>query len=236
MADRHLTNWPVADQIEVEAAPETLVEIGDLMFLDTDEDPPVAKPASSQDDALTEAANQSLFATRFLGISNSKRLASDLVAGPVRIITNRIFELPCVNDDYEVGDFIGAVEADGGEALENQLVTLVDDQEAAIGIVMQRASGTMVKALVFSRYLSSLPPKKPGAALTAQLTEITHVAPGTPDYAVQDFVDVEGDGSKGFSFKTKDEANTVLSVIKNLQVRMGQVEDRLEKAGIVLKN
>lgn len=70
-----------------------------------------------------------------------------------------------------------------------------------------------------------------GAALTAQLTSITHTAPGTPDYAVQDLT-----ASGGYGFVTKDEGNTVLSVIANLQARLAQVEARLEAIGLIAAN
>lgn len=70
-----------------------------------------------------------------------------------------------------------------------------------------------------------------GAALTTQLTSITHTAPSTPDYAVQALVQ-----NTGFGFVTADEGNTVLSVILNLQVRLAQVEARLEGVGIVAAN
>ena len=70
-----------------------------------------------------------------------------------------------------------------------------------------------------------------GAALTAQLTTITHTAPGTPDYAIQDLTN-----SSAYGFVTKDEGNSVLSVIANLQARLAQVEARLEDIGIVATN
>ena len=70
-----------------------------------------------------------------------------------------------------------------------------------------------------------------GAALTTQLTTITHTAPGTPDYALQDLVQ-----NTGFGFVTADEGNTTLSVIKNLQTRLAEVEARLEGVGIVAAN
>ncbi len=70
-----------------------------------------------------------------------------------------------------------------------------------------------------------------GAALTAQLTSITHTAPGTPDYAVQDLIN-----SSAYGFVTKDEGNTVLSVIKNLQVRVAELEARLEAINVVVAN
>ena len=47
------------------------------------------------------------------------------------------------------------------------------------------------------------------------LTAITHTAPGTPDYAIQDLV-----AATGFGFATKDEGNTVLSVIKAMHDAM----------------
>jgi len=65
-----------------------------------------------------------------------------------------------------------------------------------------------------------------GAALTAQLTSLTHTAPGTPDYALQDLTD-----TGGFGFKTKDEGNSVLAVILNLQTRVAQLEARLKVTG-----
>jgi hypothetical protein len=65
-------------------------------------------------------------------------------------------------------------------------------------------------------------------AQTAALTDITFTAPGTADYAIQDLVQ-----NTGFGFVTKDEGNTVLSVIKNLQDRVAELEARLEDLGIV---
>lgn len=69
------------------------------------------------------------------------------------------------------------------------------------------------------------------AAMTAQLTTITHTAAGTPDYAIQDLTD-----TGGFGFATADEGNSVLAVIANLQARLAQVETALEAAGIVAAN
>jgi len=66
------------------------------------------------------------------------------------------------------------------------------------------------------------------AANTAALTTITFVAPGTPDYAVQDLTN-----SGGFGFATKDEGNSVLSVIANLQARVAQLESKLATYGLL---
>lgn len=67
-----------------------------------------------------------------------------------------------------------------------------------------------------------------GAALTTQLTSITSTAPGTPDYAIQDLVN-----TSAYGFVTKDEGNTVLAVIANLQTRVAQLESRLQALGLI---
>jgi len=67
-----------------------------------------------------------------------------------------------------------------------------------------------------------------GAALTTQLTSITSTAPGTPDYAIQDLIN-----ASAFGFVTKDEGNTVLAVIANLQARVSQLESRLQALNLI---
>jgi hypothetical protein len=74
-------------------------------------------------------------------------------------------------------------------------------------------------------------PVAQGAALTTQLTSITSIAPSTPDYAIQDLTQ-----TTPFGFVTKDEGNSVLSVIANLQARLAQVESRLETVGLIASN
>ncbi len=59
--------WRYGDTNPVVAAVDaaTVIEIGDLVYQDTDD----AKPASSQADQGTETANQELFADKFLGVA-----------------------------------------------------------------------------------------------------------------------------------------------------------------------
>ncbi len=70
-----------------------------------------------------------------------------------------------------------------------------------------------------------------GAALTAQLTTITHTEPGTPDYAIQGVT-----STSPFGFVTADEGNSVLKVIANLQTRLAEVEARLEALDLIASN
>lgn len=70
-----------------------------------------------------------------------------------------------------------------------------------------------------------------GAALTAQDTTLTHTAPGTPDYAIAALTQ-----TSPFGFVAADEGHTVLRVVANLQVRLAEVEARLEALGLVVAN
>lgn len=64
-----------------------------------------------------------------------------------------------------------------------------------------------------------------GSSLTAALTAITHIAPGTPDYALQNLT-----STSPFGFVSQDEGNTVLSIIANLQTRVNELESRLDSS------
>jgi hypothetical protein len=63
--------------------------------------------------------------------------------------------------------------------------------------------------------------------VAASLTAITHTAPATPDYALQDLTD-----SGGFGFVTKDEGNSLLAVVANLQAQVDAMRTALIAAGI----
>jgi hypothetical protein len=66
------------------------------------------------------------------------------------------------------------------------------------------------------------------AANTVALTTITSTAPGTPDFAIQDLID-----TTPFGFATKDEGNSVLAVVANLQTRVAELETKLQTYGIL---
>lgn len=96
-----------------------------------------------------------------------------------------------------------------------------------------RIKAALTQALRDEAYAAALADSlfSQSAAMTAQFTTITHTAPGTPDYAIQDLTD-----TGGFGFASADEGNTVLKVVANLQTRLAEVEAALEAAGIVAAN
>ena len=65
--------------------------------------------------------------------------------------------------------------------------------------------------------------------LTDELTTITFTAPGTPDYAMQDLTQITP-----YGFVTADEAQTLLSVIANLQTRVNELETKLTAYGLLI--
>lgn len=76
-------------------------------------------------------------------------------------------------------------------------------------------------------FFDTTPTTQP-TALTTQLTTITHTEPGTPDYAIQDLTN-----SSPYGFVSQDEGNSVLKVIANLQVRVEELESKLQALGLL---
>lgn len=65
-------------------------------------------------------------------------------------------------------------------------------------------------------------------ALTAKLTDLTQAGSFTPDYAIQALTN-----SSAWGFASQDEAETVLSVILNLQTRVSELETKLQAVDIL---
>jgi len=85
-------------------------------------------------------------------------------------------------------------------------------------IYIYNSSGTLVGTIDLTQQ----------SALTTQLTTISHTEPTTPDYAIQDLTQ-----TSPYGFASKDEGNTVLKVIKNLQTRLSELETKLKAIGIL---
>ena len=66
--------------------------------------------------------------------------------------------------------------------------------------------------------------RESGASVSSS---ITHTSPGSNDYALQSMV------AGGFGLVTEDEAHTLLAVIRNLQVRVAEVESKLFASGLL---
>jgi hypothetical protein len=102
----------------------------------------------------------------------------------------------------------------------NETQTIKSDDGLAIG----QSSSDLVG------FWGATPVDQP-AALTAQVTTLTHAAPGTPDYTIAALTTTSPAG-----FASIDEGTTVVACVRNLQVRLAEVEARLEEAGIIAAN
>ena len=144
MAD--VMRWRYGDTNPVLAAVNsaTVIEIGDLVYQDTDD----AKPASQQADGGSEAANQETFKDNFLGVAMQRSRSGDTAS--IRVATTGVFEFICASATFELGDLIGVSENGDGNALEDQTVKSVMGLggEYAIGLCAKRVATASTSVLV----------------------------------------------------------------------------------------
>jgi hypothetical protein len=136
--------WRYGDTNPVVAAVDsaTVIEIGDLVYQDTDD----AKPASSQADQGSETANQELFADNFLGVAMQRSRAGD--TAPIRAATTGVFEFDCPSGTFELGDLVGGDENAAGNALLSQQVAGVAASKYAVGRVAKRVAAAATSVLI----------------------------------------------------------------------------------------
>jgi hypothetical protein len=136
--------WRYGDTNPVIAAVDsaTVIEIGDILYLDTDD----AKPASSQADQGLESTNQSLLKTNFLGVAMQRSRSGD--TDPIRVATTGVFEFECPSSTYELGGLIGSTEASNGTELEDQTLATVATSAAAVARIARRAPSAVTSILV----------------------------------------------------------------------------------------
>jgi len=139
MADK--MRWRYGDTNPVVAAVDrdTVIEIGDLLYQDTDD----AKPASSQADRGSGSANQEFFSQRFLGVAMQRSRSGD--TDPIRVATTGVFEFDYCPDrgepGLELGDLVGVDNQVGNDALSlaNQQVARVFAATVFAGDAAQKA-------------------------------------------------------------------------------------------------
>jgi hypothetical protein len=129
----------------------TVIEIGDLLYLDTDD----AKPASALADTETEAGNQEAFHDKFLGVAEQQSRSGD--TNPIRVATAGVFEFICPAETRQLGQLIGVDEASSGTALEDQTVDNVATANLAIGYVAKTTTTATVLVDIVSTVMRGGP-------------------------------------------------------------------------------
>jgi hypothetical protein len=137
MADKFRYKYGDTKPVVAAVDSATVIEIGDLLWQDTDD----AKPASDQADQGSEEANQDEFHDNFLGVAAQRSRAGD--TDNIRVDTAGVFDYVCRSSTYELGDLIGASEAASGIVLEDQQVESTAQAGRSIGRVRRREAAAV---------------------------------------------------------------------------------------------
>jgi hypothetical protein len=142
MADSMRWRYGETNPVQLPVDSATVIEIGDLVYLDTDN----AKPAAAHADQSSKAGNQEAFHDKFAGVAMQRSRSGD--TQPIRVATSGVFEFPCSSGTYEVGALVGLEEQSNGTQLENQKLDDVSTANLAIGRCAKRVNPAGTRVLV----------------------------------------------------------------------------------------
>ena len=120
-------------RVRVDSA--TVIEAGDLVWLDTDD----AKPASDFAWTTDLATTQGNFAAKYLGVAHQQSRDGDTDPISVDVGSHSVYEFDCDSAAYEVGDLLGPDEATS--TLMNQQLEAVGSAAAAIARASEFTTG-----------------------------------------------------------------------------------------------
>lgn len=122
MADR--MRWRMMDThpMMVQVNAETVIELGDLLWLDGYE----AKPAASYPWTTDAATTQIGFKRRFLGVAMLRSRSGETT--PIRVATRGMFEFDFLPNTGTIGEYV--CPSLSGDALENQILEKTDVDRA----------------------------------------------------------------------------------------------------------
>ena len=125
-----------------------VVEIGDLVWLNTDD----ARPASAVTYEGGLATVQEALVDNFIGVAQQSSPTGNTES--IRIGTSGVYEFDCAADQFEIGDLVAAADNSGSTALEDQKVVSLGDGHAdadvprAIGKAAKIAASDVTSVLV----------------------------------------------------------------------------------------
>lgn len=129
----------------------TVIEIGDAVYLDTDD----VKPASSFTWDTNLATTQASFAAVFVGIAVESSASGQTTDINVDVSPVSVYEMTCTSDTYEVGAPLGLAKA-AGNALTNQTwEDAVATSAVARAYKRTTTAGTKVELTVAPAYVTN---------------------------------------------------------------------------------
>lgn len=126
----------------------TVIEVGDLLFLDTDD----VKPASDQASKADETTAKQDFADVFAGIATDASADGDTADIPVAVPDGRtVYEFGVASGTFEVFDQVSAEADANGDVTADQNVESTTTNAEAIGYIAKRyGSSTTSVHVIFN--------------------------------------------------------------------------------------
>ena len=118
----------------------TVIELGDLLFLDTDD----VKPASSQATVSPLSTAQETFHDIFAGVALERSRNGD--TDTILVASTGVFRLDIASTTVEVGDLMGVTVTAG--AVVDQEVVSVATENLAVGKITKREASAVTAVLV----------------------------------------------------------------------------------------
>ena len=119
-----------------------VVEIGDLVYLETDD----LRGADDLTYLSSLALTQEAFHDKFAGVAMARSRNGD--TDEIRVAAGAVYEFDCASATFEVGDLVGPDDNAGGTALTPQQVIAVATVNLAIGRVAERVASAATKVRV----------------------------------------------------------------------------------------
>ena len=140
-ADFRLVRYPVAGG--------QVISIGDFLYWDAGSS--TVKPLSAYTGSGTAATDQTSVHDLFVGVAVQGRIAAQIAAGTLEVITECIYEADCASTSSLLpGDMVAAVSsgASATGAIEDKKVVETADATKAIGVVAAYYAGATTRVLV----------------------------------------------------------------------------------------
>lgn len=150
MSDNMRWRYGDTNPVVVPVDSAVVIEIGDLLYLETDDGRPAAYDSNA--DATGDlwntnlATTQEAFHDKFLGVAMQRSRAGD--TDPIRVATTGVFEFDCVSATYELGTLL-ALDQNGNNLRSQQLRSVSSSSHnLAIGRVAKRVPVAATRVLV----------------------------------------------------------------------------------------
>ena len=131
----------------------TVIEVGDMVWLDTDDVKPASDFTWNTDLATTQAA----FAAAFVGVAQEASASGDTDEVSVDVSPLAVYEMAAASSTYEIGDTVGPDQSGTGSTaalMDQQVESAVAASSIARCVKRRTSAGTTVEAIFASAYFA----------------------------------------------------------------------------------